>query len=178
MRSQTKYSMTAWETSALSARRALAKADFRGSWRLRQLLARYLPSRDVICQTNCGFRLIVNPQMQRTIFESGTYEPVGVFGTRSQARRYVPGRRGEHCSHEHCRVSVRWSCATASTESAWGSNDLPLPDVQWDFEYKGSEASPLMFPTGAGCVLYPPGHLHTGGRCAADCCSVEPSWDA
>jgi hypothetical protein len=41
MPSQKKYSMTAWETSALNARRALAKADFRGSWRLRQLLARY-----------------------------------------------------------------------------------------------------------------------------------------
>jgi hypothetical protein len=41
-----------------------------------------------------------------------------------------------------------------------GSDGLPLPYTQWDFEYQGSEASPLMFPTGVGGVLYPPGHLH------------------
>lgn len=75
---QARYSMTAWEAGVFSARRALANADFKGSRRLRKMLARYLPSRDVICATNYGFRLIVNPQMdpyQNTIFESGTYEP-------------------------------------------------------------------------------------------------------
>src|SRR5262249_46541427 len=41
-----------------------------------------------------------------------------------------------------------------------GANGLPLPYRQWDREYMGSEASPLIFPTGVGGILYPPGHLH------------------
>jgi hypothetical protein len=40
------------------------------------------------------------------------------------------------------------------------ANGLPLPYRQWEFEYKGSEASPLVFPTGGAGTLYPPGHLH------------------
>jgi hypothetical protein len=40
------------------------------------------------------------------------------------------------------------------------ANGLPLPYMQWDFEYRGSDASPLNFPTGVGGVLYPPRHLH------------------
>jgi hypothetical protein len=40
------------------------------------------------------------------------------------------------------------------------ANGRPLPYSQWDFEYRGFEPSPLIFPTGAGGVLYPPGHLH------------------
>jgi hypothetical protein len=41
-----------------------------------------------------------------------------------------------------------------------GTNGIPLPYNQWEFEYNGTEASPLLFPTGAGGVFYPPGHLH------------------
>jgi hypothetical protein len=41
-----------------------------------------------------------------------------------------------------------------------GADGLPAPYAEWHYEYKGSEASPLIFPTGVGGVLYPPGHLH------------------
>jgi hypothetical protein len=61
-----------------------------------------------------------------------------------------------------------------------GTNGLPLPYMQWDFEYKGSEASPLMFPTGVGGILYPPGHLHPDvldeATFRALCPSTDDAW--
>jgi len=36
----------------------------------------------------------------------------------------------------------------------------PLPYMEWQLEYKGTEISPLIFPTGGAGTLYPPGHLH------------------
>lgn len=39
-------------------------------------------------------------------------------------------------------------------------DDLPLPYTQWDVETKCLEASPLIFQTGCGGVLYPPGVFH------------------
>lgn len=72
------YRLSLWEAALIRAGKILVNADFKGSWRLQQLLARYVPSRDVICSTNYGFRLIVNPRMdpyQRVIFMEGTYEP-------------------------------------------------------------------------------------------------------
>jgi hypothetical protein len=61
-----------------------------------------------------------------------------------------------------------------------GANGLPLPYTQWDFEYKGSEASPLVFPTGVGGVLYPPGHLHPDvldeATFRALCPSTDDAW--
>jgi hypothetical protein len=57
---------------------------------------------------------------------------------------------------------------------------LPLPYTQWDFEYRGSEASPLVFPTGVGGVLYPPGHLHPDvldeASFRALCPSTDDAW--
>jgi hypothetical protein len=41
-----------------------------------------------------------------------------------------------------------------------GADGLPLPYGEWEFEYDGFDPSPLVFPTGVGGVLYPPGHLH------------------
>jgi hypothetical protein len=58
-----------------------------------------------------------------------------------------------------------------------GTNGLPLPYKQWDFEYMGSEASPLMFPTGVGGVLYPPGHLHSDVLDEATFRALCPSTD-
>jgi hypothetical protein len=61
-----------------------------------------------------------------------------------------------------------------------GRDGLPLPYTQWDFEYKGTEASPLVFPTGVGGVLYPPGHLHPDvldeATFRALCPSTDDAW--
>jgi hypothetical protein len=61
-----------------------------------------------------------------------------------------------------------------------GTNGMPLPYAQWDFEYGGCEASPLMFPTGVGGVLYPPGHLHPDvvdeATFRALCPSTDDAW--
>jgi hypothetical protein len=61
-----------------------------------------------------------------------------------------------------------------------GADGLPLPYSQWDFEYKGAEASPLLFPTGVGGVLYPPGHLHPDvldqATFRALCPSTDDAW--
>jgi hypothetical protein len=41
-----------------------------------------------------------------------------------------------------------------------GADGLPLPYTQWNYQYGGFEASPLIFPTGVGGILYAPGRLH------------------
>ncbi|MDO8346000.1 MAG: hypothetical protein Q7T48_22570 [Cellvibrio sp.] len=41
-----------------------------------------------------------------------------------------------------------------------GGNKLPLPYAQWETETQRLEASPLVFQTGVGGVLYPPGIFH------------------
>jgi Glycosyl transferase family 2 len=61
-----------------------------------------------------------------------------------------------------------------------GPDGLPLPYTNWDFEYDGSEASPLIFPTGVGGILYPPGHLHPDtvddSTFRALCPSTDDAW--
>jgi len=61
-----------------------------------------------------------------------------------------------------------------------GADSLPLPYTQWDFEYAGSEPSPLIFPTGVGGVLYPPDHLHPDvideATFRALCPSTDDAW--
>jgi hypothetical protein len=58
-----------------------------------------------------------------------------------------------------------------------GMDGLPLPYAEWDFEYQRSDASPLVFPTGVGGVLYPPGHLHSDVVDEATFRSLCPSTD-
>jgi hypothetical protein len=41
-----------------------------------------------------------------------------------------------------------------------GADGLPLPYERWEFNTRDSEPSSLIFPTGHGGVLYPPGTLH------------------
>lgn len=41
-----------------------------------------------------------------------------------------------------------------------GENGFPLPYSQWETETQRLEASPLIFQTGVGGVLYPPGVFH------------------
>lgn len=61
-----------------------------------------------------------------------------------------------------------------------GANGLPLPYTLWEFEHSGCEPSPLMFPTGVGGVLYPPGHLHPDvvdeATFRALCPSTDDAW--
>jgi len=61
-----------------------------------------------------------------------------------------------------------------------GADGLPLPYGQWDFEHQGTEASPLVFPTGVGGVLYPPGCLHPDvlddATFRALCPSTDDAW--
>jgi hypothetical protein len=41
-----------------------------------------------------------------------------------------------------------------------GRNGIPVPYQEWDFDTRCKEPSFLIFPTGCGGVLYPPGALH------------------
>jgi hypothetical protein len=41
-----------------------------------------------------------------------------------------------------------------------GSNGIPLPYQEWDYETRHNEPCSLIFPTGCGGVLYPPRALH------------------
>jgi hypothetical protein len=41
-----------------------------------------------------------------------------------------------------------------------GSNGMPLPYQEWEYETRCREPCPSIFPTGCGGVLYPPGALH------------------
>ena len=73
-----RYKMSPFGAGIVTAKRFLAGSDFKGSWRLHQWLSRYVPKGEVACDTNYGFRIIVNPRMdpyQQTIFVEGAYEP-------------------------------------------------------------------------------------------------------
>ena len=54
------------------------ESSIKGLWRVYRAVRRLYPDRDVICPTNYGFGLIINPagdDYQITLFETGAYEP-------------------------------------------------------------------------------------------------------
>lgn len=53
----------------------------------------------------------------------------------------------------------------------------PAPYAHWRFEARPGEASPVVFPTGVGGVLYPPGCLHAEATDAALFGSLCPTAD-
>jgi hypothetical protein len=79
---------------------------------------------------------------------------------------YSPGRREILC-HRVNRIRL-------------GADGRPLPYTEWEFEHEGAEPSPLLFPTGVGGVLYPPGHLHRDvldeATFRALCPSTDDAW--
>lgn len=58
--------------------RMLLAWPYRGAWRIRRFVLSHCPSRELVCTTQHGVYLIVNPAAdpyQKGIFETGTYEP-------------------------------------------------------------------------------------------------------
>ena len=54
------------------------ESSIKGLWRVYRAVRRWYPDRDVICPTNYGFGLIINPagdDYQIKLFETGAYEP-------------------------------------------------------------------------------------------------------
>jgi hypothetical protein len=87
---------------------------------------------------------------------------------------YGPMWLEELVAHERARTEVL--CHRAHRIRI-ASDGMPLPYQHWEIETRCKEPSALIFPTGCGGVLYPPGALHRDAVDAAVFRQICPSAD-